>query len=178
MPASTAGSWLAICLLFPSRHGNRAFNLGWIHPERPEVKSISSSIIYLKIIHQDILLGQSAHVTRIQITDIPWPRRLCCLLPLGIHANQTAHRTGKADDAIIEVEPGQRGRGDGQVAKVGNELQAADGTFTGYIVSARFSNGMPNSGGRTYMAILLASTTPSPSFLSTLASRCWRRYRV
>lgn len=51
------------------------------------------------------------------------------LLPLGVDADQAADGTGDTDNTIVEACPAQRGRGDGQVTDVGEELEAAGGAF-------------------------------------------------
>jgi hypothetical protein len=52
------------------------------------------------------------------------------LLPLRVNADYTADGSGQADEAIIEAHPVEGGRGNGQVADVGDELEAAGGSFS------------------------------------------------
>lgn len=60
----------------------------------------------------------------------------CCLLgggllPLGINADYTADCSGQADEAVVEADPVEGGEGDGQVADVGDELEAAGESLPG-----------------------------------------------
>jgi hypothetical protein len=51
------------------------------------------------------------------------PARSRDLLPLRIHPQQRANRTRDAHDAVIELGPAQRRRGNGDVAQVAQQLQ-------------------------------------------------------
>lgn len=51
------------------------------------------------------------------------------LLPLGVDADYTADSSGQADEAVVEADPVEGGEGDGQVADVGDELEAAGESF-------------------------------------------------
>lgn len=51
------------------------------------------------------------------------------LLPLGVHANQTADGPCKTHDAVIQVDPTKRRVGHSQIAEVGDQLQLAGGAL-------------------------------------------------
>jgi hypothetical protein len=53
------------------------------------------------------------------------------LLPLGADADDTADGTGNADEAIVELGEAEGSKGDGEVAAVGEELEAAGGALEG-----------------------------------------------
>lgn len=56
--------------------------------------------------------------------------RLRRLLPLGVYTNQTAYGASETNNAVVKIGPRQGGGGDGQVAEVGKELEAATSAFT------------------------------------------------
>lgn len=58
------------------------------------------------------------------------PAALRGLLPLAIYANQAAHRTRKANKAIIEIRPAERGRRRREIAEVRQELELASIALT------------------------------------------------
>ena len=100
---------------------------------------------------------------------------LCGLLPLAVDADQTADSSGDTDDAIVKVDPGERRKRNGQVAEVRDELCLA-GSALPVKLLAPIDPGPGSS--CTHIVILLLSTTPSPSFLSTLASLSFSFQRV
>jgi hypothetical protein len=51
------------------------------------------------------------------------------LLPLRVDADYTADSSSQADEAVVEADPVEGGDGDGQVADVGDELEAAGESF-------------------------------------------------
>ena len=47
------------------------------------------------------------------------------LLPLVVDTDQTAGSAGKTNNAIVELGPGQGGRGNDNVAQIGRQLEMA-----------------------------------------------------
>lgn len=113
------------------------------------------------------------------------------LLPLGVNADYAADGSSQADEAIVEADPVEGGKGDGQVADVGDELEAAGESFPGkfshvsyrcffFLLAKGNVEVYMRKGGRikTHFRMRLLSTTPSPSFRSILASRSFSLYSV
>lgn len=58
--------------------------------------------------------------------------RLCGdLLPLVVHADQTAQGTGETNEAVVETSPAEGRRGNGEIAEVRDELELASGSLAG-----------------------------------------------
>ena len=53
------------------------------------------------------------------------------LPPLGKQADDAARGAGQANNTVVEVDPGEGGRGDGQVADIGEQLLVARASFAG-----------------------------------------------
>ena len=74
----------------------------------------------------ELQAGTDINFQKIAFLRFPCLRRL---LPLGVDTQQTAHDTGKTNDAVVKGGPAQGGHGHSDVAKIGDELSLAGGAF-------------------------------------------------
>lgn len=91
---------------------------------------------------------------------------------MRVNANDAADSSGQADEAVVEADPVEGGAGEGQVADVGDELEAAGESFPGNITCQSLFKSYIWVGRVSHFKMRLLSTTPSPSLRSMLASRC------
>lgn len=96
------------------------------------------------------------------------------LLPNTPHPNQTADRTCKTDYTIIKIQVPKSRAWYCEIAKIRNELYIGCSPLSAIPVSSS----VHFHAGPTYRSIFLLSTTPSPSFLFNLCSRCPSCHRV
>lgn len=82
------------------------------------------------MLKQDGVCGMRSFLNNLVSGFFFWVH-LSSLLPLAVHADQTAQSTGETNEAVVEAGPAEGRRGNGKVAEVRDDLELAGGSFTG-----------------------------------------------
>jgi hypothetical protein len=89
------------------------------------------------------------------------------LLPLRVQANERGQCTRQTNKTVVQVDNSKSSGRNSQVTEIRDKLKNGGIPFPG----RRISMSARMAGQTHYLSIFLLSTTPSPSFLSTVARR-------